>query len=940
VKKVSIIVLLWAALLLVPMCQKPGLEEAKVTETELNPLEARELNQAVVTFLSGDVSVLREQTWKLVDIGDSVEQEDTLKVGEDSFCELQFGDKASVRIQENTEVALSTILLEPGETDVNVKMAVGSILCKVGKLTGDERFGVRTSTATCGVRGTEFMVKEERDRTTTLAVKEGAVAVLPATVDVEKLKQRAGRENEAVIKRIEKLEQEAPVVGANEEIAIEESVLRDTEEAFKVVEEAVEEIVQEVEQKKPQVSAEKLEKLDQKIDAAIQKSSQQLGPPKEVSQENKKQLNEIEKIRTVSIPVTSVGFMGAKVKEAPAEAEKKEEPAPGAAAEEKPKPVELVKIAIKVRPEDAEVYLNDSFVGKGGFSGIFNTGEELSLLIKRDGYGEKQLKIKAEIGSDREYLVELREIKRAAKAEVAVSAEQRPKETPAAAEEKKPKPAEVEEAKKEVAVEAEQAPEAVAKEEVTPREEPKKEAAKAEKPPEAAVREEPVVREEIVEAEPSEEVLGGPVELPEVSRVEEREEPELQETVTARVVKTQTIVVYVSPPDAEILLNGSFVNRGSYSGEFEHGKRLLFTMSRYGYFDKSLNIFISENIQSTYTVTLEPKPIVSTFSVSKDGIVGTLALHGDTVISADSQGRLSAAGKNGEILWTLSTQNRPNALGFPLVILSRIYFTGPREFVIADARSGSVVTREALDENSCHLFGRRIVQMGSKGLFPCNDALRVFDLETGKIQEEITIPEGSRMTPSVYLGNILLVNQTGEFLILDPLRRGVFLRIPTAAVQPVAGDVKILKDATHGDLAFFGGRRGTVVCVSLSRKKVLWERKLPKNDNGGIYQDLECGAEGVFVFSGDRIYGLSVENGRDLFKPIQGVSSAPLYEKGQLYFGANRQQFVIADAASGKTLKSLYVQSRITTRPVLQDAKVYVGTETGQIVIINPQGMK
>ena len=86
VKKVSILVLLWVLLLVLSMCQGPGIEEAKVTETKLDPVEAPQLTQAVVTFLSGEVSVLRNETWEFVDIGDFIEQKDTLKVGEDSFC--------------------------------------------------------------------------------------------------------------------------------------------------------------------------------------------------------------------------------------------------------------------------------------------------------------------------------------------------------------------------------------------------------------------------------------------------------------------------------------------------------------------------------------------------------------------------------------------------------------------------------------------------------------------------------------------------------------------------------------------------------------------------------------------------------------------------------------------------------------------------------------
>ena len=48
----------------------------------------------------------------------------------------------------------------------------------------------------------------------------------------------------------------------------------------------------------------------------------------------------------------------------------------------------------------------------------------------------------------------------------------------------------------------------------------------------------------------------------------------------------------------------------------------------------------------------------------------------------------------------------------------------------------------------------------------------------------------------------------------------------------------------------------------------------------------------------------------------------------------------MANPVSGRTMKSLYVNGKITTRPVLQDDKVYVGTDGGQIVVINLQGLR
>jgi outer membrane protein assembly factor BamB len=432
----------------------------------------------------------------------------------------------------------------------------------------------------------------------------------------------------------------------------------------------------------------------------------------------------------------------------------------------------------------------------------------------------------------------------------------------------------------------------------------------------------------VVETRPAEAATIQVEKTSEVSPVPTTEE-------AAKVIQRETIQLSVNPPDAEILLNGSFVDRGSFTGEFEHGESLTFVMRRSDYYEKRLSLLVRDGMQTSYSVVLEAREIAGSYSVSERRIIGMLAVGRDIIVSADEKGQLTALNINGRRLWSLPTQNDSNAAGFPVMIGDRVYFSGPKEFVIAHARSGSVVHRESLDENSCHLFGRRIVELEERGLYPCSDELRIFDLQSGKIQEQIPIPEGSRMTPAVYRGNVLLVNQKGEFLVIDPVRRGIFLTIPTSAVQPIAGAVEVYTDARRGDLAFFGGRRGTIVCVSLSRKKVLWERALLKDKTSTVFHDLEVGQHGVFVYSEGRLHGLSLDNGQDLFEPIEDLSAPPLYERGRIYYGTQTRQFVVADPVSGGAIESLYVTSRISTRPVVQDGKAYVGTEAGQIIAIN-----
>ena len=82
---------------------------------------------------------------------------------------------------------LDEVVLDPGRSVVGLRLVLGTILCKVGMLSVDERFRVRTPTAAVGVRGTEFGVTVSAGGDTLLAVRQGAVAILPAPIDVEEL---------------------------------------------------------------------------------------------------------------------------------------------------------------------------------------------------------------------------------------------------------------------------------------------------------------------------------------------------------------------------------------------------------------------------------------------------------------------------------------------------------------------------------------------------------------------------------------------------------------------------------------------------------------------------------------------------------------------------------------------------------------------------------
>ena len=971
-----------------PEAEMPVGESTAETETEdLAPVEMPEISQGMITFYSGDVYIYQDDDWWEVEIGDFLEENDMLKTEADSYCEIQFGDTAVVRVQENTEIAMRTIYLSADEANINVDMDFGGVLCKVQKLTGNEQFKVKTQTAVCGVRGTEFSVKSSKDKKTVLAVKEGAVAVLPSNVNVEELKEKVEDKGEEVLNIIKEIENAATVVSADQEINVDEETLKESEEAAIAISEAVEEIAKSEE---PEVGQEKIDRLTKVVEEKKQEVAQKVEPAKEISKENTDELKQIDKMKLLEIPVAEKGEKG----------------------EDKAEPVKinLVKISLSVNPPNADILLNGESVGKGKYSGIFTEGERLVFSISQKGYLDHSFSIQTAAESAKLYKIALKKIPVEQEINLKVS----PNDAA-------------------IVLDGEtmgigtfrQTFEVGKKLAFTIRKEGYIEQnlnievkENTDNNYEVALQQ---IKEKItLDAEPrnAEIIVNGKLEgrgsytgqFPpgEIVTFLVRSDGYEEETLEAVVKKGETkpikvslkklmrgIQISTSPADASIILQGREVGKGSYSGTYEQGRQLNFRITRDGYEPETLSVTVTSQVK-TYEVSLKPKlytfqlrtdpsdasitlkgrvvgkgsytakyqkgenlnftissegyetetaqyrvsdnerpvtvsltkkPIAARFSVSKAKIVGDTAAGGNLIFSVDKTGFLAAANTKGTVLWNISTKNNPNENSYPVLINSNVYFSGARELVIAEQRGGKVIGRIPLSGESAHLFGRRVVQLGNDVLLPANETIKVINASTGEVKREIPIPKGSRMTPAVWKDKLVIVDQQGSVLIINPAgKSAVEAEISTSAVQPVALSLTLL-----GDLAFFSGRKGTVVCVDLAKKSVRWERDLAST----VFNDIICGTAGAYVYSKGQIFGLSITDGKNLFSPIPGVTSPPLLDGNSLYYGTQKE-FISANAVNGSIKKKTYVGNAVTSRPVRIGSTIAAGTDRGEMIIFNP----
>ncbi|KKL81042.1 hypothetical protein LCGC14_1998730 [marine sediment metagenome] len=395
-------------------------EEIETAEVEPGPEEVKEAEifvQGVVTFSSGYVSIQRGGQWGELDVEDLVEEGDLIKTESDSFTEIQFADFGIIRIQENTELIVRNLHLQDEQSKVSMKLKKGKMLAKVSKLSKGEEFEVRTSTALAGVRGTEFMVKQdEGSDTASFAVKEGTVSVIPLEVAdkidqlMSELKTRTareildeievpeiliteGKEVELDIKEVEQVAEgfaevseviEEKIKAIDEKVAAieEKQELLESEDSGAVEQaELIEESLKEIEEIKEEVA-----ELKEEVIAVSEEKAEEvegiIEEPVEVSEEVTQELEEIEEIEEKEF-----------VEEIVIASRADEEVAGEEAAEVAEEP-SYTKLVIKTRPKDARIYIDGNEVGKGRISGLYDPGVELKLRVERESYLSEEMEVR------------------------------------------------------------------------------------------------------------------------------------------------------------------------------------------------------------------------------------------------------------------------------------------------------------------------------------------------------------------------------------------------------------------------------------------------------------------------------------------------------------------------------------------------------------------
>jgi len=378
--------------ILIFSCPAPTQQHARTDTLAEKDLESGKASltykEALVTYVSGDVYVKGDADWEYVEIGNIIHPGEVIKVGADSLCELQFGRESVVQIKEKTEISLNDFMVDPNKSNVAVNLELGTVLCKVSKLSGEESFKVRTRTAVCGVRGTEFLVSVSEKHETLLAVKEGAVSIVPESADADTIEKQADLSNPQVKELIKHIEDSAMVVKANQEITI------DKQTADKA-EQLVGNMLAEVKEKDKEqtLSQEDENKVSALIKETSVKINKDISPPIVTPPENKEKLDALDKMEIKEIEVVPE-----------ARSEKAAETPAGKAVPA------LIKIKVTTDPSDADIYLAGTLTGKGRFQKLYEEGKTLHFTVSKPGFKTRELTVETNKTAWKEFNITLEKL--------------------------------------------------------------------------------------------------------------------------------------------------------------------------------------------------------------------------------------------------------------------------------------------------------------------------------------------------------------------------------------------------------------------------------------------------------------------------------------------------------------------------------------------------
>lgn len=252
--------------------------EKKKNTSQIDGPSQINYQKAILVYFEGEVVLNRKGKLLSVEEGIELLEQDQISTKAEAYCEIEMGQTALVRIEENTSFSVDKLSLSKESSDVQVANNKGTVLNKVKKLATKDAYRVRTPSTVCGVRGTEFLVEVKKEGNSAqedlkVAVKKGKVAVVSIAV---KEAAEDSQIPEAVRKKLQKsMEEEAVLIGQGQMAVVKKETLQKTQKAVEDIRQSRDLAEMEKVTKEVQVSLKKVKQLE-KIDAKINKKLEKI----------------------------------------------------------------------------------------------------------------------------------------------------------------------------------------------------------------------------------------------------------------------------------------------------------------------------------------------------------------------------------------------------------------------------------------------------------------------------------------------------------------------------------------------------------------------------------------------------------------------------------------------------------------------------------------
>lgn len=149
---------------------------------------------------SGAVEVRQagSDKWLTAKAGLRLSEADAVRTGRGAKCVLLFREGSYLSLGPDTEAAVEELKAGQGGRQFSFSLLRGRLLALAAKLGGgDRKFRVRTPTAVCAVRGTDFSVLVSTGGESSFGLFEGVLALTPAAGGPERELQAGGEASAA-----------------------------------------------------------------------------------------------------------------------------------------------------------------------------------------------------------------------------------------------------------------------------------------------------------------------------------------------------------------------------------------------------------------------------------------------------------------------------------------------------------------------------------------------------------------------------------------------------------------------------------------------------------------------------------------------------------------------------------------------------------------------